>query len=102
MLSVVFKNTEISAVKLNCARSTIYNWLSGKTPSLATILKINEEFDIRLTLDYVHNFFSVVSRLKDLEDLKSIDEMIKTSYLVREDKEFLKEYFSKKWWKDEQ
>lgn len=101
MLSIVFKNTEQSSLKLNCARSTIYNWLSGKTPSLATILKINEIYNVNLSLEYVHNFFSVIAQVSNMEDLAQIQEKIQTSYLKKEDKEFLKDYFSKKWWKDE-
>lgn len=97
MLSVVFKNTEFSSKKLGCSRATIYRWLDGQTPTLATLIKINEVFKINITLEYLHNFFSTIQQL-NAEEIDKINALIEKSYIEKEDKAFLKEHFKKKYW----
>ena len=100
MLSIVFKNPELTAKKLNCSKSSIYSWLNGHTPNLATMLKIYEIYKINITLDYMYNFFTIIKHLLKLTELEEITEYITISGLSKEDKTFLKEYFKNKYWKN--
>ena len=99
MLSVVFVNPELAARRLNISKSTLYSWLNGQTPNVATMLKIYQIYGINLTLDYMYNFFTMVKHLCVLNELDELTRYITISALDRDDKAFLMDYFKNKYWK---
>jgi len=101
MLSVVFKNPELAAKRLGCSKTSIYSWLNGHTPNLSSMMKVYEVYDMHISLQYMYNFFTLVSHLLKEEDLEEMSEIINISGLTKDDKDFLKEYFKSKFWKSE-
>jgi transcriptional regulator with XRE-family HTH domain len=100
MLSIIFKNPELAAKKLNISQVAIYSWLKGSTPKLATMMKLYEVYEIKMTLEYMYNFFTLINSLLRIED--NLDQMlykIDISSLDGDDKLFLKEFIKAKYWK---
>lgn len=100
MLNVVFEKPEITAKRLGLSKTSIYSWLNGHTPTLSSMMKIYEIYDIKITLQYMYDFFTLIQNLLKMDDLDEMIERINISALYKEDKEFLKEYFKKRYWKE--
>lgn len=100
MLNVIFKNPDLAAKRLGCSKSSIYSWLNGNTPNLATMLRVYEIYQLNISLDYMYNFFTIIKHILKLHHLDEITEYITISGLSKEDKTFLKEYFKNKYWKN--
>ena len=101
MLAPIFKNTELAAKKLDISQAAIYKWLRGATPTLATMMKVYEVYEIKMTLEYMYSFFTLIGSLIKLED--DLDQMlhkINISTLDSEDKLFLQEFTKAKYWKN--
>lgn len=100
VLSVIFKNPERASKKLNISTVAIYGWLKGSTPKLSTMMKVHKEYGLRVTLEYMYNFFTLISSLLPLEDdLERMLKKIEISALDGDDKHFLSEYIKAKHWK---
>lgn len=100
MLDVVFKNPELAAKRLCCGKTSIYSWLNGHTPTLSSMMKIYEVYDINISLQYMYNFFTLIQQLQRKNELEDMIEYINISSIAKEDKDFLKEYFKNKYWKN--
>ena len=100
MLSVVFKNPDLAAKKLGCTRASIYSWLNGHTPTLASMMKVYEIYEFHMTLAYMYDFFTLIQHLLRMDSLEDMLYRIKISALDSSDKEFLGEYFKNKFWKN--
>ncbi len=100
MLSVIFKNPELSAKKLNISQVAIYGWLKGATPQLSTMMKVYKVYDLKVTLAYMYDFFTLINYLLRIEnDLEKMLYRIEISALDLDDKHFLKEFVKAKYWK---
>jgi len=99
MLSIIFKNTELASKRLCISRAVIYAWLGGKTPNLATMMKVYEVYEITITLEYMYNFFTLISHLQRIPELDQMIHKINISALDDDDKLFLREFFKAKYWK---
>lgn len=95
MMHIVFKNTQASAKKLGCSRSTIYSWLNGNTPKVKYLIRIQKNFKIQADLLYFYLFFSLAQAVKDMEYDRFV-ELLHISSLSAEDKRFLKDIARKK------